>query len=169
MQPSLGFCQRIFCIALARTGEKLRSIRRQEKRFRKFVRPRGTLGELAFDRFWSSYLRLILIARLEGKLLTSDHSRQSSKRRPELLERQLPTLVSDSEISELEFSEDADSEFSQDMFHELALAQRYDAHYSREANRMLVILLGMRKGGMTALDELPPDKQGLSKIQKEKI
>jgi hypothetical protein len=155
--------------ALVRTGENLRSIRRQEKRFRKFVRPRGTLGELLFDRFWSAYLRLLLIARLEGKLLTSDYSRQSSKHRPELRERKLPTLVSNSDLSELDFPDEADGEFSQNLFHELALAQRYDAHYAREARQMLTILLGMRKRGIDDVGEGFADKYDLRRLKKEKI
>src|SRR5450631_3662239 len=52
-----GLLSRDILRALVRSGESLRNLRRYEKKFRTFFKPRGTLGELIFDRWWSCYLR----------------------------------------------------------------------------------------------------------------
>jgi hypothetical protein len=149
-----GLLSRNIVQALVRSGENVRTLRRYEKKCRDFFKPRGTLGELCFDRFWSCYLRLHLSAKLEATVLTSDHSRQRSPILPELREGELPTLVSESDPNELEIAQKCDVDFSQDLFRNLALAQRYDAHFAREAIRWAGLLLVMRKGGKSALERL---------------
>ena len=54
--------------ALVQAGEDRRTLRRLERQYRAALRPIGPFGNLFFDRFWSSYLRLILIGRLETQL-----------------------------------------------------------------------------------------------------
>jgi hypothetical protein len=147
-----GLLSRNIVEALVRSGEKVRTLRRYEKKCRDFFKPRGTLGELCFDRFWSCYLRLYLSAKLEATVLTSNHSRQRSPILPELREGELPTLVSESDPNDFEIAQKCDADFSQDLFRSLALAQRYDAHFVREAIRWAGLLLVMRKGGMGALE-----------------
>jgi hypothetical protein len=59
-----GLLSRDIVRALVRSGESLRNLRRYEKKFRAVFKPRGTLGELIFDRWWSCYLLMHLLARL---------------------------------------------------------------------------------------------------------
>jgi hypothetical protein len=103
---------------------------------------------------------------LEATVLTSDHSRQRSPILPELREGELPTLVSESDPNELEIAQKCDVDFSQDLFRNLALAQRYDAHFAREAIRWAGLLLVMRKGGMGALERLVVDGIDFVKSQR---
>jgi hypothetical protein len=149
-----GLLSRDIVQALVRSGENLRTVRRYEKKCRDIFKPRGPLGELIFDRFWSCYLRLHLSAKLEATVLTSEHHRQRSPILPELREGELPTLVSESDTNEFEIDQKSDADFSQDLFRNLALAQRYDAHFAREAIRWAGLLLVMRKGGKSALERL---------------
>jgi hypothetical protein len=152
--------------ALVRSGESLRSIRRYEKKFRAVLKPRGTLGELIFDRGWSSYLRLHLIAKLEARVLTSDHPNRRPPILSELREGNLPTLVTESDLNEFEIAQKFGTDISEGLFRELALAQRYDSHHAREATRMFGLLLVMRKGGKAALEQLIIDGLGFTKIPK---
>jgi hypothetical protein len=161
-----GLLSRDIVRALVRSGESLRTLRRHEKKFRSVFRPRGTLGELFFDRWWSCHLRLHLLARLESNVLTSDHPHPRPPILSELREGKLPTLISASNENELEIAQNVDADLSRDLLRELALAQRYDAHYAREANRMLGLLLVMHKGGMAALEKLIVDGFEFAKIQK---
>jgi hypothetical protein len=161
-----GLLSRNIVQALVRSRENVRTLRRYEKKCRDFFKPRGTLGELCFDRFWSCYLRLYLSAKLEATVLTSDHSRQRSPILPELREGELPTLVSESDPNEYEIGQKFDADFSQDLFRNLALAQRYDAHFAREAIRWAGLLLVMRKGGMGALERLVVDGIDFVKSQR---
>jgi len=111
-----GLLSRNIVEALVRSGEKVRTLRRYEKKCRDFFKPRGTLGELCFDRFWSCYLRLYLSAKLEATVLTSNHSRQRSPILPELREGELPTLVSESDPNDFEIAQKCDADFSQICF-----------------------------------------------------
>ena len=162
-----GLLSRNIVQALVRSGENVRTLRRYEKKCRDFFKPPGTLGELCFDRFWSCYLRLYLSARLEAAVLTSDHSHQRSPILPELREGELPTLVSESDPNEFEIAQKCDADFSQDLFRNLALAQRYDAHFAREAIRWAGLLLVMRKGGKSALERLAVDGINFVKSQRK--
>jgi len=161
-----GLLSRDIIQALVRSGENLRTLRRFERKCRDVFKPRGTLGDLFFDRFWSCYLRLYLSAKLEAKVLTAGHSRQRSPILPELREGELPTLVSESEPNEFKIGQESDASFSQDLFRDLALAQRYDAHFAREAIRMAGLLLVMRKGGKSALERLVVDGIDFVKSQR---
>jgi hypothetical protein len=153
--------------AVVRSGESLRNIRRYKKQLRAVFKPRGTLGELIFDRGWSSYLRLHLLAKLEARVLTSDHPNRRLPILSELREGTLPTLVTESDVSESEIAQKFDADVSEGLFHELALAQRYDSHHARVATRMFGLLLVMRKGGMSALEKLIVDGLDFTKIPRE--
>jgi len=152
--------------AVVRSGESLRTIRKQEKKFRAFFKPRGTLGNYIFDCWWASILRRHLSAKLEAKLLTPDEPRRRQNTQPVLREGHFPILVSGPDLNEFEIAPELGSELSEDLFRGLALAQRYDAHHSREANQMAALLLLMRKGGEAALVKLIGEGFKFSRIQK---
>lgn len=162
-----GLLSRPIVRALVRSGESLRSIRRYEKKFRSVFKPRGVLGEIIFDRCWSSHLRLYLYARLEAKVLVPGHSHRRSPVLPELREGDLPSLVTPSDLAEFDIAQKFDSELSEDLFRGLALAQRYDAHHSREEYRAAGLLLLMRKGGEAALLKIIGDGLKFAKIKRE--
>lgn len=162
-----GLLSRDIVRALVRSGESLRSIRRYEKKFRTVFKPRGALGELIFDRGWSSYLRLHLLAKLEARVLTSDHPNRRPPILSELREGTMPTLFTQSNLNESEIAQEFGTDISEGLFRELALAQRYDSHYAREATRMFGLLLVMRKGGKAALEKLMFDGLDFTKISRE--
>lgn len=131
--------------ALVRSGESPRNLRRYKRKFRAAFKPRGTLGELIFERWWTSHCRQVLIARLEAKLLVPDHSHRRSPILPELREGDPPLLVTPSGPTEFE------GEPLRDLFSGLALAQRYVSYHAREEYRAGGLLLLMREGGEDAL------------------
>lgn len=63
-----GILSREALDALVQVGEDRRTLRRLERQYRLALRPAGPFGDLFFDRFWSSYLKLILVSRLETQL-----------------------------------------------------------------------------------------------------
>jgi hypothetical protein len=134
--------------ALQKLGEDIRKIRRLERRYRESLKPVGAIGLMVFDRFWSSYTRLLLAARIEANLVVPrekiDISHQAF---PQIEERAVPTLVS-AEKSELGL---ISHNLPADLIHELVLIQRYDAHFSRELFRSLHLLLIMQEGGEDGL------------------
>lgn len=160
-----GLLSRDIVRALVRSGESLRNLRRYEKQFRAVFKPRGTLGELIFDRWWSSYLRLHLLARLEAKMLAPNESHRRPAIEPELREGNLPTLITASELDEFENAQRFDSDLPQDLFRQLVLVPRYDAHFARDGNRMAALLLLMRKGGNAALEQLIAAGLDFTKVQ----
>ncbi len=78
----------------------------------------------------------------------------------------MPILVSVPDQNEFERAQNIDTEFAQELFHKLALAERYDSHHAREASRMLALLLLMREGGEAALEKWLRDGLEFTKIQK---
>ena len=161
-----GLLSRDIVRALVRSGENLRSIRRYEKQLRAFFRVRGILGELFFDRWWSSHLRLLLSGKLEARVLTSDHSNRPKPILPELREGDTPYLVTTSDLNEFDGAQGFDSGLPQDLFHDLALVPRYHGHFAHEEDRMLVPLLLMRKGGEAALVKWICDRIEFPKTRK---
>ena len=88
-----GILSREALDALVRIGEDRRTLRRPEKQYRTALRPIGPFGNLFFDRFWSSYLRLLLGGRLQTQLFAG---KSVSKSKPEslaLVPGHQPTLV----------------------------------------------------------------------------
>jgi hypothetical protein len=133
---------------LARKGENIRDICRQERELRAELRPQGALGKILFDRLWSSYLRCLLIDRTEAELLSPDeqHSTRSTPL-PTLRVDYVPTLVYENVV--------APDGICAEILKYLAITQRYDAHYSNDFYRNLGQLLAHRNGGVSGLtDEL---------------
>ena len=79
----------------------------------------------------------------------------------------MPTLFTQSNLNESEIAQEFGTDISEGLFRELALAQRYDSHYAREATRMFGLLLVMRKGGKAALEKLMFDGLDFTKISRE--
>ena len=124
--------------ALCRLGENPKRLRRLEKQLRAALMPDGVIGELVFDKFWSSHLRSLLAVRIEAMVVET--LAQPVDRRtdmPSLLERETPTLL---------YSQAHDHRFpSEERFagvlEGLCLIQRYDAHVRKEEFRALALLL----------------------------
>ena len=160
-----GLLSRDIVRALIRSGESARNVRRYERQFRVYFRIQGTLGEHFFDQWWSFHLRLVLSAKLEANTLTPERSNRRALIPLELREGTLPTLVSSPNQNASEYPHNI-YEFPQDLFQQLALAQRYGAYHAREANRLMAPLLVMRNGGEAALEKWLLDGLEITKIQK---
>jgi len=147
-----GVLSRNALATLVQLGENSRSLRRLERQFRATFQPRGPLGRLFFDRFWSSYLRLMLVTRMEASVFGSKGSTCAQiPSRPSLIPGSQPTLVIPS-TGEISTKENFQPHLPRDLFQKLALLQRYDSHQSREMFRALAVLLLMRRGGESALE-----------------
>jgi hypothetical protein len=132
--------------ALARRGENIREICKQERSLSQLLQPPGPLGKILFDRFWSSFLRCLLIDCVEAELLGSGQRQGVTVREiPRLLIEKMPTLA----YGSIDDRDNADAE----VVKYLALTQRYDAHYSGEFYRTLGLLLALKNGGTTGLTE----------------
>ena len=141
-----GVLSRYVLEALERLGEDPKYFRRLERKFRAGFQPQGELGALLFDRFWSSYLRLVLVARLESSSFGPERSGNArSAPTPLLIEGSVPTLVLPPEKSASSNGAGATGPVL-DVFRQLVLVQRYDRHFAREMHRALAMLLLMRKG-----------------------
>jgi hypothetical protein len=134
--------------SLVRLGEPIKNIRRWERKFRSDLKVNGDVAELIFDKWWSCYVRQLLIAKLEAGAFAGDNSNRVSLHLPVLEERTQPTLVS---LPQNESDVDSRHQPTDDLLHRLTLIQRYDSHYSREGNRMFALLLLMRDGGEETL------------------
>jgi hypothetical protein len=132
--------------ALILNGENIRELRRTKRLLHNELRPRGVLGEILFDRAWSSYLRCTLISRSEANIFAPENqSLDGGHRGPILREANLPTLVySDAQLL---------NNFSGELLKHLAVVQRYDSHFSREFYRSVGMLLAMRDAGDPGLTE----------------
>ena len=124
-------------IALVRLGENSRQLRNLERRLQAELKPTGAVGEIWFDRFWSSYLRCLLAARAEAMAFTPES--RSADPIPVLKEDTLPTIVYEDPSSSDEF-------LSSDLFRQLALIGKYDRHFSREMYRALAMLMISNNG-----------------------
>jgi hypothetical protein len=134
--------------ALAHLGENIRSLRRIERKFRAELQPSGTIGEMLFDRFFSSYLRCLLAAKAEAATFEPiDQHAGEPRHFMSLKEGDLPTLVLQDSSGTNEVRLPAD------LLRQLALAARYDAHFSKEMYRALALLLIHRNSGEAALDQ----------------
>ena len=124
------------------------------------MKPQGDAAELIFDKWWSCYLRQLLIAKLEATAFVSADAKEGLSRLPVLHERAEPTLIYPQDL-------DDDENFGQsipnDLLQRLAIIQRYDGHYSREGNRLFGLLLLMRDGGESTLVEILKTHLGINK------
>ncbi len=148
-----GILARNILSALGEMGENLRSLRRIEREFRRTLRPRAPLGDLFFDRFWSSYLRLALASRLEANLfMDTKNGSTSPPSSPSIFIGEKPTLIFASR-TESPSGENVRVFLPSSLCQQLALVQRYDRHQSREMYRALAVLLLLRRGGESALED----------------
>jgi hypothetical protein len=139
--------------ALSDVGENPKNMRRLERKFRAALQPAGELGALLFDRWWSCYLRLVLVARLEARAVaTRTPGEGRTTPVPVLAPGKVPTLVLPSGPNGAGDSKGAEGGLSPEIFRQLALVQRYDRHFSREMYRALALLLIMKKDGEVGLE-----------------
>jgi hypothetical protein len=122
--------------ALIGRGENVRQLREIERVLREELQPVGILGELLFDRAWSSYLRCLLIVRTETRVLTVDGPPSKLPFIPSLPVKEYPFSFDDISFLHLQ---------------QLALIQRYDAYFSRDFFRATGLLMAMRDGGKAGL------------------
>jgi hypothetical protein len=129
-------------------GEDVKKYRRIERRLREALKPVGVVALMLFDRFFSSYLRCVLVARFESGLVAPrTSSTDKTATQAVLQDRAVPTLT---------FPDGTDgasiaASLPPDLFHELVLVQRYDRHFDHVMFRTLSLLLAMRDGGEDAL------------------
>ena len=129
--------------ALIFLGENPRHLQKIKKMLRAELKPIGIVGEILFDRAWSSYLRCLLIARAEAHLFIPV-DQGDSNRMPELTEMELPTLI---------FPEPSATNFPfyDELMEHLEIILRYDAHYAREFYRAVALLIALQSGGIAGL------------------
>jgi hypothetical protein len=162
-----GILSREALDALVQVGGDRKSFRRLERQYRAALRPIGPFGNLFFDRFWSSYLKLNLVGRLETQLFAG---KSVSKSKPEsfaLVPGQQPTLVRQDPDGQPSGATPMMQELCPDLLRELVLAQRYDRHHSREMYRSLALLLLLRRGGEAALESWASEMFGAEQPRKE--
>ena len=148
-----GILSREVLGTLTQLGENPKTYRRLERQFRKALQPKGTFGRLFFDRFWSSYLRLMLIARLEARLLRPRLAKKrNSLASVSLVPDNLPTLILPDGDDQASEDDSALTELPAELLRQLVLAQRYDRHHSREMYRCLAVLFLLRRGGEELLE-----------------
>lgn len=147
-----GILSRDVLHALISLGEDRRTLRRLENEYRVAFRPTGPVGELLFDRFFSSYLRLVLAARSETQLLQAKPAGNGKQLSLAIMPGHLPTLVA--EHPEEQPVEDGllSEVLPPDLLRGLVLVQRYDRHFSREMYRSIAMLLLLRRSGEAGLE-----------------
>jgi hypothetical protein len=150
--------------ALQSLGEDVKKYRQLERRFRETLKPDGEIAGFLFDRFFSSYLRCVLAARVEANSFArTATSADPSAAIPSLHERDVPTLVFPNGQENISIH----AIFPTDLFRELVLIQRYDRHFSREMYRALSLLLVLRDGGEDGLQQCIGQILGSGKKQGE--
>lgn len=144
-----GILARPLLEALAHRGENIRQLRVIERSLREKLQIDGILAELLFDRAWSSFLRCLLIARTEARALTSQGPPSDLSFIPNL-----------PKLPKSDFSLD---DISIRRLQEIAIVQRYDAHFSRDFYRTLGLLMAMLHGGNAGLTKQLEKSYGKSK------
>lgn len=143
--------------ALVSLGEKLRSLRRIERKFRVELKAAGIVGAVVFDRFYSSYLRCVLAARAEATTFAPiDGPARQPRSTISLKEGIFPTLV----VQDPDMTSEA---LSPDLARQLVLIARYDRHFAREMYRALAMLLVLRSSGQAGLEQAAEHILGLQK------
>jgi hypothetical protein len=162
-----GILSREALDALVQAGEDRRTLRRLERQYREALRPNGPLGNLFFDRFWASYLRLLLIGRLETRLTAGNSGGKSEPESLDLVPGVQPTLVQQDPHGQPTGATPVIQELPRDLLRDLVLVQRYDRHHSRELYRALGLLLLLRRGGEAALEDWAIEMFGAKQPRKE--
>ena len=153
--------------ALVQQGEDRKTFRRLERQYRVALRPIGPFGDLFFDRFWSSYLKLILVGRLETKLFAGKSVSKSKSASLALVPGPQPTLLIQHTDGQPVEAISLSEELPPDLLRGLVLAQRYDRHHSREMHRSLALLLLLRRGGEAALESWASEMFGAEQPRRE--
>ena len=162
-----GILSREALDALVQVGEDRKTFRRLERQYRAALRPIGPFGDLFFDRFWSSYLKLILVGRLETQLFAGKSVGKSKSDSLVLVPGHQPTLVSQHPDGQPVEAIPLNEELPPDLLRGLVLAQRYDRHHSREMYRALALLLLLRRGGQAALESWAIEMFGAKQPRRE--
>ena len=158
-----GILSREALDALVQAGEDKKTLRRLERQYRAALRPIGPFGSLFFDRFWASYLRLLLTGRLETRLMAGNSGGKSKAESLALVPGHQPTLVRQDPEGQPSGATPMMQELPADLLHDLVLVQRYDRHHSRELYRALGLLLLLRRGGEPALEDWASEILGSGK------
>ena len=132
--------------ALARLGENIRALRNFERALRNDLKPPGALGAFFFDRFWSSYLRCLLAARVDAAAFnrTYQHAEMPGHAAA-IIDDELPTLIT---IDQTPVNEGV----SPDLFRRIVLVEKYDRHFGREMYRALAMLHAMKSGDQAGIE-----------------
>jgi hypothetical protein len=163
-----GILSREVMSVLVRMGEDPRTLRRLERQFHVALRPSGTMGNLFFDRFWSSYLRLMLVCRMEAQFIEGHFSKKTTPTSlVALVPGPQPTLVSPGSEDQQSEAAQYGGELAPELFRELVLVQRYDRCYSREMFRALSLLLILRRGGEAALESWASEMLGADQKRRD--
>jgi hypothetical protein len=125
------------------SGENSRHLRRIEKSLRAELKPVGMLGQMLFDKAWSSYLRCVLIGHTEAALIQGGDTNDSEEL-PQLKAGDFPTLVW-LEPGAPRFK------FSPALTKNLETILRYDSHFAREFYRAVGLLVAMQTDGLTGI------------------
>jgi hypothetical protein len=162
-----GIMSREALKVLLQMGEDRRTLRRLENQYRAALRPTGPLGNLLFDRFWSSYLRLLLIGRLETGLTKGKSTDKRELTASALVPGPQPTFVRQDSSGQRSETTPLMEELRPDLLRDLAVVQRYDGHFSREMYRALGLLLLLRRGGEEALEDWAAEVTGGGRPRQE--
>jgi hypothetical protein len=129
--------------ALAKSGENIRELRCIERMLRAELQPTGIIGEILFDRAWSSFLRCLLIARAEKNILAAEE--------PVTFEERVRRAGVMAAVTR---SHKTCDDQPGEVLRNLSISQRYDCHFSREFFRALGMLLALRSAGNAGLTHL---------------
>jgi hypothetical protein len=162
-----GILSREALDSLVKAGEDRRTLRRLERQYRAALRPIGPFGDLFFDRFWASYLRLLLSGRLETRVIAGNSVGKCKPESLALVPGHQPTLVRQDHDGQPSEATNMMQELPPELLRDLVLVQRYDRHHSRELYRALGLLLLLRRGGEPALEDWASEILGSGKTRQE--
>jgi hypothetical protein len=133
--------------ALVKLDENPKRLRQIESNFHAELQPSGPVGNMLFDKMFSSYLRSILAAKLEARALASidRQTPKAGRRQAHISAEEQPALVIE-DMAEQDLQTVPD-----DLYSQLALVQKYDGHYSCEMFRSLGLLLALKNTGEAGL------------------
>ena len=155
-----GILSREVLVGLVRLGEDPKTLRKLERRYRDALRPAGPFGDLFFDLFWSSYLRLMLSGRLQTALMGGKSAGKRNLTASALVPGPQPTLVCQNPDGPPSDGISLMEELPPDLLRDLVLVQRYERPHCRELHRSLALLLLLRRGGEAAIESWATEMLG---------
>jgi hypothetical protein len=144
---------------LVQAGEDPKTLRRLERQYRAALRPAGVFGNLIFDIFWSSYLKLVLGGRLQAALMGAKKVGRNTTASA-LVPGPQPTLVCQDSGGLPSQGVPLLDDLPPDLLRDLVLVQRYERPHARELHRSLALLLLLRRGGEAALENWASEMLG---------